>query len=99
MLQFKVVDNHLEDEHVPSLRDRAHVDGVEDLVVAGALGAADVGELPLEVVLQVLHAVEGDLELEGTGEGGGVVEHHHVVDLNLRHGDGSSGIAPRNATL
>ena len=68
------------------LRDRPNVDGVKDLVMRRTLGAAHVGQLPLEVVLQVLHAVEGDLELEGAPERGGVVQHHHIVDLHLRHG-------------
>ena len=78
--------HHLEDKHVPALRHRSHIDGIEDLVVGRALCAAHVSQLPLQVVLQVLHAVEGDLELEGAAEGGRVVQHHHVVDLHLRHG-------------
>ena len=74
-----------------SLRDRSNVDGVKDLVMRRTLSAAHVGQLPLEVVLQVLHAVEGDLELEGAPERGGVVQHHHIVDLHLRHGGGREG--------
>jgi hypothetical protein len=41
-------------------------------------GGADVGELPLEVLLQRLEALEGDLELVGSVEGRGVVPHGDV---------------------
>ena len=71
---------------MPALGHGPHVDGVEDLVMSGAFGAAHVRQLPLQVVLEVLHAVEGDLELECAAKCGGVVEHHHIVDLHLRHG-------------
>lgn len=66
-----------------------HLVYIEHLVVAGALCRSHIGQLPLQVVLQVLHAVEGDLELEGAGEGRRVVQHHYVVDLDLRHGGAS----------
>ena len=75
----------LEHEHVPSLGNWTHVDGVQDLVVVGALGAPDIGQLPLQVILQVLHAVESDLKLKWTLVGRGIVENHNVVDLNFRH--------------
>ena len=75
----------LKDEHVSPLGDWADVDGVQDLVVVGALGAPDVGQLPLQVILQVLHAVESDLKLKWTLVGRGIVENHNVVDLNFRH--------------
>ena len=76
----------LEDKHVSPLRNWPHVDGVQDLVVVGALSAPNVGQLPLQVILQVLHAVESNLELEGTLVGRRIVENHHVDDLNFRHG-------------
>ena len=41
-------------------------------------GRADVGELPFEVLLQRLKALEGDLELVGSVEGGRVVPHGDV---------------------
>ena len=75
----------LKDEHVSPLGDWADVDGVQDLVVVGALGAPDVGQLPLQVILQVLHTVESDLKLKWTLVGRGIVENHNVVDLNFRH--------------
>ena len=75
----------LEDKHVSPLRDRANVDGVEDLVVVGALSAPNVGQLPLQVIFQVLHAVESDLKLKWTLVGRGIVENHNVVDLNFGH--------------
>ena len=82
-VSFKI---NLENEHVPALGHGPHIDGVKDLVMGGALCAAHIGQLPLQIVLQVLHAVEGDLELEGAAKGRRVVEHHHIVDLHLRHG-------------
>lgn len=41
-------------------------------------GGADVGELPLEVLLQRLEALEGDFELVRGVEGRGVVPHGDV---------------------
>ena len=75
----------LKDEHVSPLGDWADVDGVQDLVVVGALGAPDVGQLPLQVILQVLHAVESDLKLERALVGSRIVENNNVVDLHFRH--------------
>ena len=49
---------------------------VKEVYVRG--GGADVGELPLEVLLQRLEALEGDLELVGSIEGRGVVPHGDV---------------------
>lgn len=76
----------LEHEHVPPLGNWTHVDGVQDLVMVGTLSTAHIGQLPLQVILQVLHAVESYLELEGTLVGRRIVENHHVDDLNFRHG-------------
>jgi hypothetical protein len=47
-------------------------------------GGADVGELPLEVLLQRLEALEGDLELVGSIEGRGVVPHGDVEQAHCR---------------
>lgn len=44
---------------------------------------ADVGQLPLEVLLQRLQALKGDFELVRRVEGRGVVAHAHVQN---RHG-------------
>jgi len=41
-------------------------------------GRADVGELPFEIFLQRLKALEGDLELVGSVEGCRVVPHRDV---------------------
>ena len=75
----------LEDKHVSPLRDWPHVDGVQDLVVVGALSTPDVGQLPLQVILQVLHTVESDFKLERALVGSRVVENNNVVDLHFRH--------------
>ena len=75
----------LEDKHVSPLRDWPHVDGVQDLVVVGALSTPDVGQLPLQVILQVLHAVESYLKLERALVGSRVIENNHIVDLDFRH--------------
>jgi hypothetical protein len=47
-------------------------------------GGADVGELPLEVLLQRLEALKGDLELVGSIEGRGVVPHGDVEQAHCR---------------
>jgi hypothetical protein len=47
-------------------------------------GGADVGELPLEVLLQRLEALEGDLELVGSVEGRGIVPHGDVEQAHCR---------------
>ena len=75
----------LKDEHVSPLGDWADVDGVQDLVMVGTLRTPNVGQLPLQVILQVLHAVKSDLKLEGALVGGRIVENNNVVDLDFRH--------------
>jgi hypothetical protein len=47
-------------------------------VVDSRSGRADIGELPFEVLLQRLKALEGDLELVGRVEGCRVVPHGDV---------------------
>jgi len=47
-------------------------------------GGTDVGELPLEVLLQRLEALKGDLELVGSVEGRGVVPHGDVEQAHCR---------------
>lgn len=47
-------------------------------------GGADVGELPLEVLLQRLEALEGDLELVRGVEWRGVVPHGDVEQAHCR---------------
>jgi len=36
-------------------------------------------------VLELLHAFKGDLECEGVGEAGGIVQHHDVGQVHKRH--------------
>jgi hypothetical protein len=55
---------------------------LEDVYLRG--GGADVGELPLEVLLQRLEALEGDLELVRGAEGRGVVPHGDVEQAHCR---------------
>jgi hypothetical protein len=47
-------------------------------------GRADVGELPFEVLLQRLKALEGDLELVGRVEGCRVVPHGDIEQAHCR---------------
>ena len=47
-------------------------------------GRADVGELPFEILLQRLQALEGDLELVGSVEGCRVVPHGDVEQAHCR---------------
>ena len=75
----------LEDKHVSPLRDWTYVDGVKDLVMVGTLRTPNVGQLPLQIILQVLHAVKSYLKLERALVGSRVVENDYVVDLNFRH--------------
>ena len=46
-------------------------------------GRADVGELPLQILVQLLETFKGDLELVRRREGGRVVAHSNVEQ---RHG-------------
>ena len=55
---------------------------VEAVYVRGS--RADVGELPLEVLLQRLEALKGDLELVGGVKGRGVVPHGDVEQAHCR---------------
>ena len=52
---------------MPPLGHGPHVDGVQDLVKLLRLGRAHVDYLPLEVLGQILDALECDLELERKG--------------------------------
>jgi hypothetical protein len=50
-------------------------------------GRADVGELPLQILIQLLETFKGDLELVGRCEGGRVVAHSNVEQRHSGHVD------------
>ena len=51
-------------------------------------GRADIGELPLKILVQLLKTFEGDLELIGRGEGSRIVAHSNVKQRDGGHADG-----------
>jgi hypothetical protein len=65
--------------------ERPHFELVEHLVVLLVLGRADVDDLPVESVVELLEALECDVEVDGGLEGGDGVIHHHVADVHFGH--------------
>lgn len=78
---------YLKHKHVTPSWDRSHQHRVQHLVVLLALGRAHVDNFPLQVVRQVLDALECDLKLEGVVEGRWVVQDDHVQHLYFGHGE------------
>ena len=60
-------------------------DLVEDLIELVGLCRADVDDLELQIVLQLLQTLKVNLELERREKGRRIVVNRHIEDMNLGH--------------